>query len=690
MSTLTKEKETDIDESIDDGETETVASTTDENLAEVANRMMSVIKRQYEACIQYKQPKLDKIMKAEELYFNIVTRTFQGRFNVPIPIVSGFVDTLLAKIDDEITINFDAEEESDKIRCKVCSGAWKYDSAPTRGMWAIKDILVKKLAIFSGRGIYCTFSASNPSYKNYFEGVDLFDFIFEPTGGWYLENHLYCGRENIFRTKFDLEAGDHYDQAQVAKLISATASDEYKKTNDLYQNRQKRHMNLGLDPETNNYTGVELFNMCEYNFYDTVTGKRYYIFFDTRAFQWIRIVPLEEITGAAEENEHPKYMFKSWATHTDYWNFLSKAPVDDVIPVAVAVKTVINFMMDEIQKGLWGMKFYDPEMVNDPSQLEWDRPDKLVQVQVPNGKRLADGVWQLPTGDKSTVTINFVQYMREFIGTESGVTDAAKGNNDDTKLLGVAQLNMGEVADRLGLTNKQYIQCYAELGDAYISGLKLCMPEKIMFRILGENGSESIEMTKDDVKFNVKPHIRITGGKTEARRNQAMQEAKSNSLATVAKLFPERINSKLAAEQFLLNGQWDRDEIVPLLDPDIDGDELESVKAAQAIRYIIEGETPKLYQGATTRFSQKIIDYALRKTEDQELRNKLAAFAIAHTPIIEANMARKQMLDQVGAVNHQEGQQPAPGAPQGQPAAQGAPKNSVTGADGEPVAVNPQ
>lgn len=622
-------------------------SSTNDDLRAIADRLIPIAKKQYDVAVKYRQPKLEKILKAEELYYNIVTRTIKGRFNVPIPIVSGFVDTLLSKIDDDITINFEATEDADKIKCRKCSAAWKYDSAPTRGMWAIKDILAKKLAIFSGRAIYSIFSESLPRYKNYFDIVDTFDFLCEPNGGWHLENHLFCGQENIFRSKYDLENGEQYDKVQVQKLFTAVSSEDFKRNNDLYMNRLKRHNNLGLDPETNNYVGVDIFNMVQWNMYDTVTGKRYYLFMEPRSGTWVRIVPLEEITGEPEQGELPAYMWKSWATHTDAWNFLSKAPVDDVVPVAVALKTVINFMFDEVQKRLWGQRIYDPEIITDPSQLEWDRPDKLIMATVPNGKKISDGVWQFPVGDQSTVTVNLIEYMRNFIGTESGVTKGAKGEGDE-KLLGVAEINQGEVADRLGLTNKQYTQCHAEIGLAYVRGLKMCMVETMLIRMIGEDGVESAELTRDDLKFTSEPDIRITGGKTEARRNQAIQEAKTTSLLEVAKLFPQNINPKIAAESLLRNGQWEAEEITPILDPSLEGNEEEDVRASQAIQDFIAKKTPELYSGATTRFSQKLIDYANKTKVDRiftpAVKAALMQYALAHTDVIVQNMKRRQML----------------------------------------------
>lgn len=616
--------------------------TKPDDLTVLAEKLAPIARKQWQTGVDYRQPKLEAIMKAEELYYNKVTRTLKGRFNIPLPIVSGFVDALLAKIDDEININFEPTEKADTIRARKSSAAWQYDSAPTRGMWAIKDLLVKKLAIFSGRGIYSIFSESDPQYKNHLEIVDAFDFYCEAQGGWHLENHLFCGVENVFRTKSQLENGAQYNQDQVAKLLSHLNTEDYKTEQSKFLNHQKRLSNVGLDPNTNNYVGEPIVNLCQHNM--THDGQRYYLFFEPKSGIWVRIEKLEDIVGEPEkENELPKYMFKSWATHYDYWNFWSKAPVDDVVPVATGMKILTNFMFDDFQKKLWGQRAYDPEMVQDPAQLEWDRPDKLIAMNVPSGKKIADGVYEFQTGDNSSITVNLLEYMRNFIALESGITPQAKGN-EDAKTLGVARINEGQVADRLGLTNKFYTQCHAELGAAYLAGLKMCMTTNMLVRMIGENGSESADLTKEDLKFSAEPDIRITGGKTEFARNEQKKQAKAAALLNTAKLFPNQINPKVAAESMLEVGEWDADEIAALMDISADGDEMESIKASQAIQDIINNKEPKLYQGATTRFQNKIYRYATENVDDPLLRTKLAKFALAHRQLIIQNMARKAML----------------------------------------------
>jgi len=88
-------------------------------------------------------------------------------------------------------------------------------------MWDMKDILAKKMAAFSGRAIFEIYAESDPVYKHNLEIVDPFDFVCEPNGGWHLENHLFLGKLNVYRTKADLEDGvknGWYDGNTFAKI----------------------------------------------------------------------------------------------------------------------------------------------------------------------------------------------------------------------------------------------------------------------------------------------------------------------------------------------------------------------------------------------------------------------------------------------------------------------------------------
>ena len=180
---------------------------------------------EYETGLNYKQPRVKDWHKNEDLYYNKAKPALKGRFNVPLPIMSGFVETLLSKIDDPPKINFNPTEEADIKKAKKVTAAWEYESSASVNKWQSKDLDVKKLAALSGRGIFKIFAESSPNYQSHLEAVDYYDFIAEPKGGGDLENHRYVGQDSIFRSKYQLLEGvenGNYNQSQVYKLIAGT------------------------------------------------------------------------------------------------------------------------------------------------------------------------------------------------------------------------------------------------------------------------------------------------------------------------------------------------------------------------------------------------------------------------------------------------------------------------------------
>jgi hypothetical protein len=101
---------------------------------------------------------------------------------------------------------------------------------------------------------------------------------------------------NIFRTKEQLiegAKGERYNKEQVGKLISNQNESGRKVVEDEYRNKITRFATLGLDTESNNYTGQTLFNLTEGAM--TYKGEKWYILFDYKSGIWIKCVKLKEV-----------------------------------------------------------------------------------------------------------------------------------------------------------------------------------------------------------------------------------------------------------------------------------------------------------------------------------------------------------------------------------------------------------
>lgn len=603
------------------------------------NKLTQIAVKQIEAGENFKKPRLAQIQKSEEAYAGKVKKALKGRFNVPLPIMSGFVDTLMSKIDDAPSIVFSHTEEADTIRAKKVTSVWEFESSTTRGRWARTDRLAKKLAAFSGRAIYKYYAESTPQYKSNLEVVDYYDFICEPNGGSELENHLFLGQKNIFRTKAELKKGvedGFYNKEQVEKLINNIGEDEAKEADDDKKERDSRLSAMGLDVKSNNYIGEPIFAMVEWCMVHN--GQRYYLFFEPKTKVWIRGEKLDKIFS---DNLYP---FVSWATHEDPMNFWSKAPSDDIYPVSDAMRVVFNQSLDNLQKKNWNMRAYDVDMFPEPDRLRW-HPDGLVPVKV-SDKPISSGIYQFQVDDATGITVNLMEYLDNMLGTKSGITPAAQGAAGKGEKVGVYYGNLEQVADRLGLVNKSYSEAWAELGQRFLDGLKEHIDDDYSVKVLGEGGIKWEKILKEDL--DTKFDVGIVGGSAQLQLDELKKQKRAEAVKaiTLNPIMSQSVSPTWLLENVLRFGEFTEEEIRTAIDARNAGSNTSVIEAADENQKIIKGKPVKPNRGATPAHIQRHIDFAAEEDLDEDDFNKVMAHAQSEMKFAVANTARKAMQEQ--------------------------------------------
>ncbi|MHA1420274.1 MAG: portal protein, partial [Candidatus Heimdallarchaeaceae archaeon] len=565
------------------------------------------------------------------------------KFSINLPVMSGFVDTLLSKIDDPPIVNFGYTDLADLKRSLKVSSAWKIDSDTNHGNWNFKDRCEKKLAIFSGRGITKYFAESDPKYKSNLDVIDHNNFLCEPKGGGHLSNHSFMGEQNIWKTKTQLE-GDIYDQTQVNKLFNALNTDDFKKNEQLYKEATERFDSLGLDIESNTYVGVPTVRFIEW--YMTHEGERYYLLFEYSTGIWVRAHKLSDVF---ESNEWP---YVSWATNPDAFNFWSKAPADDARPLCEIMDVLFTQTINNRQKINAGMRGYDFEAIPDPSQLEY-RPDGLVEFKLAQGRRIQDAVYEFKT-EGLDGTIDLMGIVDSLLGRKTGITSDIQGSADEDMKVGVYFGNLQQVADRLGLFNKSYKEAWAEKGLRYWHGLKEHLTENMAVKMIGSRGIEWDDLTKEDLRPITEFDITITGGSSEERLNEVQKREKKESLMLIQKDPDLKMTTNLnwLRTQILMVGGYDEADIKMAADKENEGNLELFSEAEQAIQDILQGREPQINRGANTAFIKYIMDFALDKidfgkneSDKKEMQKKewymkLMEYAEAHVIIAAENMAR--------------------------------------------------
>lgn len=627
--------------------------------ADLADQIALQAKVQLRTSRQYKAPRMKDIMESEDLYFGVVPKTLSNPFNESFPFMSGFVDHLLSKFDDPPTIEYAQQEEADyKLAQKYSSYTEQLlqDVKSPDAMWALKDRYVKKMAIFSGVGIYGYYSESDPEYRSVFEAIDYYDFHCEPGGGGILENHLFCGQEGIFLNKEQVIKGaqaGYYDPEQIKNLVTATSADEYKQNESDYDTRLNRHRSLGLDPQSNNYVGQSVFKLVRW--FTTYMGIRWYILFDDRTAQWIRIKPLTDLFSSG------LYPYITWHTHEEHRVFWSKAPADDARPIARTINRLLNQELYNREKKNTGQRAYDVDMFPDVDALSDWRPDGLVPVDTKGGKRaIASGIYTFQVGELNG-SIDLVNFLDSFAGQKTGTTPGSQGASEPNKKVGVYFGELKQIEDRLGLNNKSYRNAWAQLGVRIKEGLDENMTTPIAVKMMGTKGIEWQELKPSERRirdFSVK----IKGGNEDAVMQDQLNARKAASLLQVKTVNPRWKDTEILRTSGYTDEQIrDAYNMIPPASQEL------LSEAAMAIQDIVKGRKVKLNLGASEAYMQKLIDDATELDASEEIKGKIYDFAAAHATIVARNEARKAAnylsdKTRAGMANSGMPPQPTPGA----------------------------
>lgn len=602
-------------------------------------RAVDIAIAQLEASMKFKQPRMAEIRKNEDVYFGKERPALKNRFNVPFDtvIMQGAIDTVLSKSDDTPKLAFDSGQEEHKRSSMKITSAFEIETGDDKGRWASKDRLAKRMAYLSGRAIFEKYTESDPKFRDVLKVEDYFNFQCEPGGGPHLEEHMFLGTINNFFTKDALKLGadnELYDKEEVQKLINSDSEELRKQTEDEFLNVQKRFMALGLDLSAHNYVGQSMFNLVKWEM--EFEGERVYMLFDPKTKACPRFVPLKEVSPSN------RWTWVSWATHEDMV-FWSRAYADTYRVCGEIYRVLVNGMLENIQKRNWNMRAYDPSVFTESSKLLYS-PDGLVKANLkPGMTSVSQGIFELQTPDTSGITLNAIEWLNAFLGQNTGITPGAQGASDQTKV-GIYYGDMQQVADRFGFLNKQYVQAWIDLGILFDWGLWRNMPEEYLVKVIGINGVGWEKLTKEDVDPDYT--VKVVSTNAEAAETALKAKLKDNALTRLTgnPALMSQVNPKWLVEEILRAGAYDDEAIRVGMDVQTDGSREVLLKAAEAIRKIIDGEWPlDLCYAATTGFMQKIIDYANEHHGDFDLKtyHRLNIYAAAHRDIVIENMTRR-------------------------------------------------
>lgn len=599
---------------------------------EVADQITKKAVLELQTSRAHKRARMDEIRENENLYHGIAVKSIRNPYNECFPFMAGYVDHLRSKIDDDSNLFYKHQAEADYKKSQRITAFYEREStspAPNAS-WSLKHRYAKNNAIFSGVAIYKLYAESVPTYRNCLEVISHYDFHCEPRGGGILENHLFCGQDNIFKNKEDLLESPYYDSAQVKLIVSKYAENNYKDNDDYDSIRNNRFEAQKQDPVSNNYVGQEVIKFTEW--YTTHKNKRYYLLFNEQTCTWIRCCLL---TDMFPDNLYP---YVTWHTNEDPDVFWAKAPCDDARPVARILNTMINQELYNRQKRNYGQRGYDVDMFPNVQALADFRPDGLIPVDTKNGTRaIGSGVYEFKVGDLNG-TLDLVSYLDQFTGKQTGNTPASQGVTSGDKKVGVFQGEIEQVERLIGIKNKSYREALSRLGLLFQQGLEHNLTTEVSVQIMGGKGIEWEKLTPADLKTEQPLTIIPVGGTSEQLLKRAKDAEKAATLDSPAMA---SVNPQWKARQMLLLKGFTEEEVKEAFSANSFSQKELLSEAAQAEKDIVQGKKPKLNMGADTAFMQHIVDFAVNTNNlSREKIAELKDYALAHTDIVLQNQDR--------------------------------------------------
>lgn len=571
----------------------------------------------------FKQNRMNRVGLYERLYNNELPKKERQLFNICLPIFGGFEDALQANLTDPVKLQFQETNPEDYLVVPKIQAQFdnEKDGLLPHQMWNSKARDLMHDALLSGRSIAKIYAENDPKYRSVFESVNYSNFHCQPLGGAYIENHLFCGEEGIYMTLEDIISNDNFPKAQRDKIANFSYTDEWwQYLETTYGTHFARYRSMFQNINSNSFSGTKTLFLNQ--FCITRRGVRYYVLFDPISKNWLQIERLKDFTGT------DLYPYKSAATHQDSQVFWSKGFSDDIFSVAVVVSTLLNQELTNREKSNFNARAYDPSMFTDEAKLDAAQyiPDRLVPVDTMGGTRKIDeGIYSFQTAQLSG-TIDLVGWMQGNLGGLIGMSDLSGGTNPGKKqgkqnaTVQIAQQQ--QVAKRIGFRAEPFKEMYAQVGEAYVEGLKEFMPPKLAVKLIGEDGyTQEDELKRIEMSRVSTIGVKVLSTSAEDADTQAKANKRIQALTMVAQ--DPGVNPQWRTEQTLKTiGGFDDQEIKQAMDLQTYGSKKQIAHASKAIQEMLNGKMPKPYFAAEAVFLQYIQDF-VAENQNKVMKRKV-------------------------------------------------------------------
>ncbi len=629
-----------------------------------AEERTRVNQRQFESCVTSKRRRVRKVAKYRQLYNVNPERQLRVRYDAPLPIFSGMVDTLLASLDDNISIKFGETDPADwRAAQKATAGIQKLsDSQMPGGQWNKMFRAMRKEAIFSGVGVgeYIPYNLDGKFHSQLLI-IPFEHLIFQARGGFNIENHNYFGRDNVWLNKASLirgVKGGLYDRKAVDEIIN-TKSEGFQTRGMLDFDEEARFKPLGIDAN-DDIVGEPTWRFIE--IISEYEGKRWYNLFEYNLGKSIRFCPLSEISSSE------LYPYFGFATHEDSENFASKSYADDLYPHAISINDLFNEDAENRRLKNSNARAYDKDMFINPQKLYEAQigRSKLVPADTQNGtRRISEGIYEFKSPDISG-TVELISWLKNEVGNSLGVNDLLQGASQPTdKKVGVTYVEQNNIGKRLSFFSQPIQESLVQLGYRVFGGFVDYLKEPMPIKLFGEAGYQWDLLKRIDLHFERDFEITVVSQSQSNKKNELAKASREKALGLLAN--SQNVNGRVRDEFIARDiGGYSDAEVAMLLDTTAETTKDSVSIASEAVQDIMMGRVPKTNYQADTYFLNRIIDFVETHLEDKNVKKnvqKFLAYIDKHKQIVIGNMRRKQQEKQMLAEAEQENTAENTGSP---------------------------
>jgi len=586
--------------------------------------------QEYNHGLKYREQREPAWNTVEDLYFGKKKKSLITRSVIHVPKMQGTIDVFLSKIDNDFFAEFKPQTEADSMKAKKLNVFLM--NTMENEEWNFVDLMGKKEGALYGRAIFKKYATSVGGYTDYFELVDVLDFVIDPLAGGLrpFKYARYCGQDNIIRSIYELKDKDQYDQAAVKRMAKTMNSD--RDVDNRYESKALRRSALNLTDAV--YIDQKSVRLVEW--YTHYKGEKWQVLFSPEFKEAVRVKKLKDVF------DHNEFPFRSWAPFPRAHEFWTPGLGELLAEPNKVQNIILSQMLDNNAYRNYGMKAYDKNLVINPADLT---PRPMGKVPVNGNPREVIMDIQFPSLDNA---LGVYQTVDTICARETGVTDNAKGIPTSKRMSAREYVGLlDEVTDRFLTTNKSYKYAMKDILKMFISNVEQFMTESTQVKLLGSEGYELVKFKGAELK-DCKFDIVVKAGVDDEQELQVMRDQLIDFRA--ANLENPRVNQKFLDEKIAKLVGFKDSEIKRLLSPELEGDWETLAEAASENEQMLEKDVDP-NKSATTAHIQKHLDFISRTDAlTDEQRTRIMKHVDAEIPYAQENAAR-QVKDLLGGAN---------------------------------------